>query len=142
MPSYQPPFSISETVLLLVAQISELLGLYSAKYQHGISPQLRRDNRIRTIQASLAIEHNTLTIEQVTALVAGKQVMGLPAEIQEVRNAIKAYDTIADLDPTDITHLLKTHGLLMMGLSDEAGQWRSSGVGIYNDKKLRIPSRI
>lgn len=136
MPTYQPPFNISETVLSLVAQISEMLGLYSAKYQQATSPQLRRGNRIRTIQASLAIEHNTLSVEQVTALVEGKRVMGLPSEIQEVRNAIKTYDTMVDLNPTDINHFLQTHGLLMMGLSDEAGQWRSGGVGIFNDDKL------
>ncbi|MFT5163384.1 MAG: Fic family protein [Alteromonadaceae bacterium] len=136
MPSYQPPFSISETVLALVADISELLGHYTAQQKNGLSPQVRRGNRIRTIHASLAIEHNTLTIEQVTALLEGKRVMGTPSEIQEVRNAIKAYETLSGLNPANLDDLLRTHGLLMLGLSDEAGRWRSVGVGIYRDDQL------
>ena len=136
MPSYQPLFSISETVLMLVADISELMGHYSAQQKQGLSPQLRRGNRIRTIQASLAIEHNTLTVEQVTAVLEGKRVMGLPKEIQEVRNAIKAYETLPGLNFTNPDELLQTHGILMLGLSDEAGQWRSGGVGIYREDQL------
>ncbi|AHF90236.1 hypothetical protein OpiT1DRAFT_02643 [Opitutaceae bacterium TAV1] len=89
---YQPPHTLTPAILRLVAEISEDIGRYSATSQNAPPPHLRRDNRIRTIHASLAIENNTLTLEQVTALVAGKRVLGPPREIQEVHNAIDAYE--------------------------------------------------
>jgi Fic family protein len=97
MPKYQPPFSITPPILTLVADISEQLGRWCASLgdaDEGLSPQLLRGNRIRTIQASLAIEHNSLTVEQVTAVLEGKRVLGLPREIQEVRNAFAAYEQL------------------------------------------------
>jgi Fic family protein len=102
----------------------------------SLSPQLRRGNRIRTIQASLAIEHNSLTVEQVTAVLEGKRVLGLPREIQEVRNAFAAYEQLQQWQPHNPNHLLAAHGLLMQGLVDDAGRWRNSGVGIYREQQL------
>jgi Fic family protein len=139
MPAYQPPFQITPDILTLVADISEQLGHWSALLSHEdevLSPQLRRGNRIRTIQASLAIEHNSLTLEQVTAVLDGKRVLGLPREIQEVRNAFAAYEKMPQWQPYNAAHLLAAHGQLMYGLMDDAGQWRQSGVGIYRDKQL------
>ncbi len=97
---------------------------------------LRRENRIRTIQASLAIEHNTLSVEQVTAVVEGKTVLGLPREIQEVRNAFAAYEAMPDWGPASAEDLPGAHGLLMRGLCDDEGHWRSGGVGIYRGEQL------
>ena len=97
---------------------------------------LHRENRIRTIQASLAIEHNTLSLDQVTAVIDGKPVLGLPREIQEVRNAFAAYEAMSAWAPTSSADLLRAHGRLMHGLCDDAGQWRSSGVGIYRGEQL------
>lgn len=91
---------------------------------------LRRENRIRTIQASLAIEHNTLSVEQVTAVIEGKTVLGLPREIQEVCNAFAAYEAMPDWEPASADDLLGAHGLLMRGFCDDAGHWRRSGVGL------------
>jgi Fic family protein len=139
MSSYQPRFSITPSILSLVAEISEQLGRWSVKLgegDEGLSPQLRRGNRIRTIQASLAIEHNSLTVEQVTAVLEGKRVLGLPREIQEVRNAFAAYEQLPHWQPHNPNHLLTAHGLLMQGLVDDAGRWRSSGVGIYQEQQL------
>ncbi|MEI8237694.1 MAG: Fic family protein [Methylococcaceae bacterium] len=99
-------------------------------------PELRRGNRLRTIQASLAIEHNSLSLEQVTAVLEGKRVLGLPREIQEVRNAFAAYEQLPSFQPYKLKHVLTAHGQLMLGLVDDAGQWRHSGVGIYRDKQL------
>lgn len=130
-----PPYHITATILNAVAEISELIGCWTA--QHGtLSPQLRRENRIRTIQASLAIEHNSLTVEQVTAIVAGKRVLGLPREIQEVRNALNAYDELAHWQPHSMTDLLMAHQTLMLGLIDDAGKWRTGGVGIFREQQL------
>ena len=136
MPIYQPPYTITSEILAAVANISEMLGRYSAGHESVMTPQLRRGNRVRTIQASLAIEHNTLTVEQVTALLDGKHVLGSPKEIQEVQNAFAAYDTLSNLEPSQVEDLLQTHKLLMLGLAEQAGCWRSGGVGIYRDDQL------
>jgi len=139
MPAYQPPFQITPVILTLVADISEQLGRWSAVLDHvdeALVPELRRGNRLRTIQASLAIEHNSLSLEQVTAVLEGKRVLGLPREIQEVRNAFAAYEQLPSFQPYKLKHVLTAHGQLMLGLVDDAGQWRHSGVGIYRDKQL------
>lgn len=94
MSQYQPPLTVTPHMLALVAEISERVGLLTAQRDAALTPQLRRGNRIRTIQASLAIENNTLSVEQVTAVLDGKRVLGLPREIQEVRNAFAAYDAM------------------------------------------------
>ena len=87
MTDYKPPYQITDSIVNLLTQISELLGKWSASVQEELSPELRRKNRIKTIQASLAIENNTLSVDQVTTLMEGKCVMGLPHEILEVKNA-------------------------------------------------------
>jgi Fic family protein len=133
---YQPPFQISTAALNLVAQISELLGRWSVSAHASLAPQLRRDNRIRTIQASLAIENNSLSLEQVTAVLDGKHVLGQPREIQEVRNAFVAYEHMAGWQPGSREDLLRAHGLLMAGLVDAPGRFRRGDVGIYRGDKL------
>ena len=133
---YEPPFQISTTALNLVAQISELLGRWSVSTDAALAPQLRRDNRIRTIQASLAIENNSLSLEQVTAVLEGKRVLGQPREIQEVRNAFVAYEHMAGWRPGSRNDLLSAHGLLMEGLMDAPGRIRRGDVGIYRGDKL------
>ncbi|WP_252180399.1 Fic family protein [Endozoicomonas sp. 4G] len=136
MAKYQPPYTITPAILDSVANISELLGRYSASQYSSSTPRLRRNNRIRTIQASLAIEHNTLSVEQVTAILEGKRVLGQPKEILEVQNAFKAYDLMPTLDPANAEDLLQVHAVLMKGLTDQAGCWRNKGVGIYRDEQL------
>lgn len=136
MPRYAPPLTLTSTMLDLVAQISEQVGRLSALRDTQMTPQLRRGNRIRTIQASLAIENNTLSVEQVTALLDGKRVLGLPREIQEVRNAFATYEAMTGWRPESPADLLKAHALLMQGLIDDAGHLRQSGVGIYRGDRL------
>jgi len=99
-------------------------------------PKLRRSNRIKTIQASLAVEQNTLNIEQVTAVIEGKTVLGQPREIQEVKNAFSAYEAMADWQPDQLEHLLTAHGILMQSLMNDAGLLRCGGTGIYQGKQL------
>ena len=136
MSNYVPPYQITTAILNRVAEISERLGRWAATHNNSLSPHLRRDNRIKTIQASLAIENNTLSLEQVTAVLDGKRVLGLPHEIQEVRNAFIAYEKLNDWQADNINHLLAAHHALMAGLLDDAGQFRSGGVGIYRGKEL------
>ena len=133
---YQPPYTITPTVLNLVAEIGEIIGRYTVLAEQNLTPRLRRENRIRTIQASLAIENNTLTVEQVTAVIEGKRVLGHPREIQEVRNAFAAYEAMEQWNSTSETDFLAAHGLLMASLMDEPGVYRSGSVGIYQGKKL------
>ena len=134
--SYQPPFQLTHTMMSHVARIGELIGLWKAANQNKLVPELRRDNRIKTIQASLAVEQNTLTLEQVTAVIEGKTVLGLPKEIQEVRNAFAAYEAMEYWHPHHIDDLLAAHALLLHGLIDNAGHWRSKGAGIYRGEQL------
>jgi Fic family protein len=123
-------------LLSQVAGIAEALGRWSARQERQPSPRLRRENRIQTIQASLAIEQNTLSLEQVTALFDGKRVVGPARDIQEVRNAIAAYEALHRWEPTSRDHLLEAHGLLMAGLIEAPGRFRTGGVGIYRGDQL------
>jgi Fic family protein len=134
--SYQPPYTITPQILQRVTEIVELLTRWEVAGDNALSPQLRRNNRIRTIQASLAIENNTLSIEQVTAVLEGKTVLGLSREIQEVRNAFAAYEQLPNWKTHSATDLLTAQGLLMSGLVDDAGSFHSKGVGIYNGQNL------
>ncbi len=134
--SYQPPFTITPRIVQQVAEIVELVTRWSVSGASALSPKLRRANRIRTIQASLAIENNTLSIEQVTDVLEGKAVIGLPREIQEVKNAFAAYEQLPAWQPHSAADLLAAHNLLMAGLVDEVGVFRSGSVGVYNDRSL------
>ena len=119
---YQPPFQLTHRMMRHVAHIGELIGTWKAANQNRLVPELRRGNRIKTIQASLAVEQNTLTLEQVTAVLAGKTVLGLPKEIQEVRNAFAAYETMEQWHPHHIDDLLAAHALLLHGLIDDGAK--------------------
>lgn len=136
MSKYQPPLTVTPTMLALVADISEQVGVLTANREAALTPQLRRGNRIRTIQASLAIENNTLSVEQVTAVLDGKRVLGLPREIQEVRNAFCTYEAMGNWRPERQADLLAAHKSLMAGLIDNAGHFREGGVGIYREQRL------
>ena len=133
---YQPPYTINPTILSLVAEIGETIGRYILLAEQNLTPRLRRENRIRTIQASLAIENNTLTLEQVTAVIEGRRVLGHPREIQEVRNAFAVYESMEDWEASSEKDLLAAHELLMRGLVDETGRYRSGGVGIFRGEHL------
>jgi len=95
---YRPPYTLTPAIVNLIAGISETIGRYTVLAEQNLTPRLRRENRIRTIQASLAIENNTLSVEQVTAVIEGKRVLGHPREIQEVRNAFAAYEAMEKWD--------------------------------------------
>ncbi len=136
MECYEPPYDRTPTILRLVAEISESIGRYTALSEQTLTPQLRRANRIRTIQASLEIEQNTLSLEQVTAVLNGKTVLGHPKEVQEVRNAFVVYEALDELSPASTKDLLKAHELLMTGLIDEAGSYRSGSVGVAQGQEI------
>lgn len=130
--SYQPPFDLTNATLALVAEIAHKLGHIEAYERLDRSPRLRKENRIRTIHSSLAIENNTLTLEQVTAVVDGRHVLAPPKDLLEVQNAIAVYDALDTFDPTSVDDLPRAHRMLMGGLVSEAGCLRSGDVGIFS----------
>ncbi len=133
--TYQPPHSITPTIIHLIANISEALGRLSV-LEDEKNLRLRRANRIRTIQGSLAIEGNTLSEEQITAILEGRRVIAPPKEIQEVRNAIKAYEQFETWQAANEKHLLQAHNVLMAGLIDDAGNYRKGNVGVMNGEQV------
>ncbi len=133
---YQPPYKINSKIIHLIAQISEALGRLTVLAQIQDELKLRKANRIRTIQGSLAIEGNTLSEEQITAILNGKPVIAPPKEIQEVRNAIKAYEQFQQWQPASEQDLLKAHQVLMAGLIDEVGQYRQGGVRVMSGDQV------
>lgn len=131
--SMKPPYEITSKILKLISSISEKIGEVNANYLNKPSPQLRKQNKIKTIHSSLAIEGNTLTHEQITALVENKRVVGPKKDVLEVLNAIKVYDSIYSFDPYSPKSFLKAHSILMNGLVENAGKFRNKGVGIFQD---------
>ena len=127
---YSPPFVNTPAIVALIADIAERAGRYSVATESSAALRLRRINRIRTIQGSLAIEGNTLDEHQITAILEGKPVIAPPREIQEVRNAILAYEQFETWDPTNEEDLLAAHALLVVSLVDRPGAYRSGGVGV------------
>ena len=132
----KPPYTINPTILNLIASISEKLGEVKAAYLHKAPTELRKRNRIRTIHSSLAVEGNTLTIDQVTAILDHKRVVAPRRDILEVQNAITTYDRLAEFKPYSIESICKAHRLLMNGLIDHPGELRRSSVGIVKGEQL------
>lgn len=136
MSEYKPPFHMTDRTITLLAEISEQVGRITVLQEGIISPHLRRENRIRTIHSSLAIEHNSLSLDQVTAILDGKRVLGNPNEIKEVQNAYEAYEMMLRLNPESVEDLLTAHKLMMQGLVSENGKFRSGGVGVFDGDRL------
>ena len=136
MSKYQPPFHMTDKITNLTAAICELLGQIKILSRGNLAPHLRKENRIRTIHSSLSIEHNSLTLEQVTAIIDGRRILGNPVEIREVKNAYTAYEMMLTLDPYSVDDLLKAYKAMMNELISENGRFRSGGVGVFNGKVL------
>jgi Fic family protein len=132
----KPPFTLNPKMLRLSTEIARLLGRLEGLHVAKPEPKLRKSNRVRTIQASLAIEGNTLALDQVTAILEGKRVIGPQREVLEVQNAIKAYDRILSFNPHSAKSLKEAHGILMRDLVEDAGKWRTKNVGIFQGNKV------
>ncbi len=132
MKNKKPPFEINEKIMTYVIEIAELVGKVSIKNALSANPTLRRTNRIRTVYSSLAIEQNTLDIEQVTAVLSGKRVIAPPKDIAEVRNAYEIYECMDSLNPYSVEDLLKAHSIMVKDIVSEAGEFRSRPVGIVD----------
>ena len=134
MRNQKPPFEITNQMIDYVAEIAELVGKLSAVSSLSTNPTLRRSNRIRTIHGSLAIEQNTLSLEQVTAVLNGKHVLASPKDIAEVKNAYEIYERLDELDPYSVDDLLAAHGIMTRGLVEESGVFRSRPVGVVDSE--------
>lgn len=134
MRNKKPPFEITNTMIHAVAEIAELVGKLTSTNQLSANSTLRRTNRIRTIHGSLAIAQNTLRLEQVTAVLNGKQVLAPPKDIAEVKNAYEIYERLDELNPYAVDDLLMAHGIMTRGLVDESGMFRSRPVGVVDQE--------
>ena len=134
--SMKPPYDITLKILKLISSISEKIGEVNANYLNKQSPQLRKQNRIKTIHSSLQIEGNTLTEEQITALIENKRVIGPKKDVLEVINAITVYDKLEEYKFSSDKNFLKAHLELMNGLIESAGKYRKQGVGIVKGTKV------
>jgi len=131
-----PPYQITPEILKLIASVSEKLGQINAKYLDKPSVKLRKENQIKTIHSSLSIEGNTLTTDQITALLDKKRVIGPEKDVNEVLNAINVYQRLNSFNPTSSTSFLKAHKMLMNGLISDKGKYRTSGVGIVSGNQM------
>ena len=134
MRNKKPPFEITNRMIDYVAEIAELLGKLNVTDALSSNPTLRRSNRIRTIHGSLAIEQNTLSLEQVTAVLNGKHVLAPPKDIAEVKNAYEIYERLDELDPYSVDDLLTAHGIMTRGLVEESGMFRTRPVGVVDSE--------
>ena len=133
---YEPPFKITSQIIDLISQISEAVGEINSLENSPRHLELRKENRIKTIHSSLAIENNSLSLEQITAIIEGKRVLGSPNEIQEVKNALQAYELLLTLNPYEEKDLLKAHKLMMADLVERNGKYRKDGVGIFDGNQV------
>jgi len=131
-----PPYKITTEILQLITSISEKIGQINAKFLDKPSPKLRKENRIKTIHSSLSIEGNTLTEEQITALIENKRIIGPEKDVNEVLNAIKVYNKLKSFDPKYSKSFLKAHEILMEGLVSDNGKYRNKGVGIMAGDRI------
>jgi Fic family protein len=134
--SMKPPYIITGKILKLVASISEKIGEVNSAHLSKPPTELRKKNRIKTIHSSLEIEGNTLTIEQITAIIENKRVIGPAKDILEVKNAIAVYDFLEKLNPYKFDSFCEAHGILMNGLLESAGRLRSKSVGIVKGSEV------
>ena len=145
---YIPPFSVSAKAISMIADISALIERFAIRMEQHDGLRLRKVNRIKTIHSSLAIEGNGLGEDAVRDILDGKVVMGSMREIQEVKNAIATYELYPSLNPFNVKDMLRAHGVMMQSLINDAGRFRSSGVGVFEGEHcihmapppLRVPA--
>lgn len=145
---YIPPFTVSAKAISMIADISAQIERFAIRLEQSDGLKLRKVNRIKTIYSSLAIEGNELGEDAVRDLLEGKTVMGSMREIQEVKNAIKTYELYPTLNPFNVKDMLHAHGVMMQALINDAGRFRSGGVGVFDGERcvhmapppMRVPA--
>jgi len=130
--TYEPRFTVTAKILDDVMDITDTLAKMRLGKNNTILPQLRRANRLRSLHSSLAIEGNSLSLDDVSAIIDGKKIVGPENEITDVLNAYAAYDMMDSLDPFSTENLLKVHGVMMEGTSGSAGSFRTGSEGVFD----------
>ncbi len=134
--SNRPPFQITNTILVLLQDISYELGVLAGSKLYSQPIKLRKNNQIKTIHSSLAIEGNNLSIKQITDLIDGKRVLAPEKDILEVKNAIKLYNDLTIFNPFKVESLLKAHEILMQGLVEDNEEWRKGNAAIFKGTEI------
>ena len=132
MGTYVPPYTLTDEMLMTVGRVAEKAGHISTVRALDARPQLRRNNRIRSVHSSLAIEANSLSLDEVRSVIGGKPVIGPAKEIQEVRNAYQAYEMLGSFDPYSMDDLKKLHGVMTYLTVQESGVFRTHNEGVFN----------
>ncbi|MBK7303936.1 MAG: Fic family protein [Saprospiraceae bacterium] len=132
----KPPYEITSKILKSITSISQTIGEVNAKYLVKQNPKLRKENQIKTIHSSLRIEGNTLSVDQITAIIENKRVVGPEKDIKEVLNALDVYKQLKNYQYASEKDFLNAHKMLMTGLVATPGKYRTKGVGIVKDSKV------
>lgn len=135
METYSPPYQITDKILAYVSSISEKIGQITERSSLKAKPQLRKNNKIRSIHSSLRIEANSLSLDEVKDVIDGRAVLGAAKEIQEVKNAYAAYEEISTIDPYSIAELKRIHGVMTKYMIDDSGEFRRGEEGVFNGAK-------
>ena len=133
MDKYIPPFEISNEMLKKVSDIMEKIGKLDSFTNLDKTPYLRKQTKINSVHSSVAIENNPLSLEQVKDVINGKLVIGEQKDIQEVKNAYKAYEMLKDINPYSIDDLKKVHGVMTFLVEEVSGEFRTSSEGVFDD---------
>ena len=133
--SYIPPYQITDKILSLVAEISEKIGKITERTHLDSKPHLRKNNKIKSIHSSLAIEANSLSLDEVRDVINGRTVIGKQKEIREVKNAYAAYEEIGHFDIGSINELKRLHGIMTKYTVEESGSFRKGEEGVFNGDK-------
>ena len=145
MENYTPPYNISNKMLSLVSEISDKVSRLTYNGSLEARPHLRKNNKIRSIHSSLAIEANSLSLGQVKDVINNKMVLGEQKEIQEVKNAYEAYEMLSVINPFDLSDLKKLHSVMTKYLVDESGEFRKGEEGVFNGDRcifMAPPARL
>ena len=133
MNKYTPPFEISNEMLQKVSDIMEKIGKLDSYSNLDKTPYLRKQTKINSVHSSVAIENNPLSLEQVKDVINGKLVIGEQKDIQEVKNAYKAYEMLKDINPYSIDDLKKVHGVMTFLVEDVSGEFRTTPEGVFDE---------
>jgi Fic family protein len=145
MENYTPPYNISNKMLSLVSEISDKVSRLTYNGSLEARPHLRKNNKIRSIHSSLAIEANSLSLGQVKDVINNKMVLGKQKEIQEVKNAYEAYEMLSVINPFDLSDLKKLHSVMTKYLVDESGEFRKGEEGVFSGDRcifMAPPARL
>lgn len=136
MNNYIPPFTITNDILALTSSIMEKVGRLNNYTNIDKKPILRKNNTINSIHSSLAIENNSLTLNQVKDVIDGKTVIGSQREIQEVKNAYEAYEELENINPYKVDELKRIHGIMTFLTIKDAGEFRNGDEGVFDGDNL------